>query len=101
MFFSAIGMKPPGFASAAPAPTTAIAGESATRSICAIMLAARFGSRGRRSRRIVHTSSAAPRTTSSMATQVFGLEGCDDAAAFPSTNAASTPIPIVAPNAPR
>jgi len=49
--FIAIGMKPPGFASAAPAPTIAIHGDEATLLTWSAMLWARFGSRGRRRNR--------------------------------------------------
>ena len=46
--FSASGMKPPGFASTAPAPTIAITGDEATLLICATMPSIFAWSGGRR-----------------------------------------------------
>ena len=50
--FSATGMKAPGFARAAPAPTIAIAGDEATLPICATVFAVFSGSGGLRSKRV-------------------------------------------------
>jgi hypothetical protein len=47
MSFSASGMKPPGFARMAPAPTIAITGDEANLLIRSIIAAIRSGSRGR------------------------------------------------------
>ena len=101
MSFNAIGMNAPGLASAAPAPTTATTGDEATFCICASMLSVRFVFGGRRRTTTTNTSSARASTTSSTATHVFGVLGVLEAAAFPSTKAATTPIPSVAPSAPR
>ena len=101
MSFSAIGMKPPGFASAAPAPTTAITGESDTLLIWSIMLPCVCGSRGRRSTRDVQTSSEQRRDDVEDRDPGLRARRLDDAAASPSTNAAMHPIPIVASSAPR
>ena len=98
--FSAIGMKPPGFASAAPAPTMAIAGDDASLPIWSIMLCSFFGSTGLRNSRRTQTSSTMPATTSMIATHVFGLDGVLEAATFPRTNAARIPIETVAVKAP-
>ena len=98
---SAIGMKPPGLASAAPAPTIAIAGDDATRPIWSIMPAARSGFGGRRRRRITQAAISTAATTSTIATHVFGVDGWSEAAASPRTNAAATPTASVAPSAPR
>ena len=95
----ASGMKPPGLASIAPAPTIAAAGDDATVLIFAIIPAALSGSAGRRSSRTANTSTSAPATTSTIATHVLGVE-LFDAAASPSTNAATTPTASVAPSAP-
>ena len=101
MSFSAIGMNAPGLASAAPAPRIATTGDEATFCICAIMLAVRFVFGGRRSTQTTSTSSPSASSTSSTDTHVFGVLGVREAAAFPSTKAATTPIPSVAPSAPR
>ena len=101
MSFSAIGMKAPGFASAAPAPTTAITGESDTLEIWSTMAAVLCGLRGRRSTRATQARRNTAAAMSTIATQVFGLDGSEDAAASPSTKAATTPIPSVAISAPR
>ncbi len=98
--FSASGMKPPALPSAAPAPTIAIAGDSATLPICAIVSAVRLGSRGRRTARSVNASIPTPATTSTTATHVFGLSGCEEWATSPTTKAATRPIARVAPSAP-
>jgi hypothetical protein len=94
-------MNPPGFARVAPAPTIAIVRDAVTRRICSIIAAARAGSRGCRMRRTTHIKISAAATTSTIATHVFGCDGCDDAAASPRTNAATIPIASVAPTAPR
>ena len=93
-------MKAPGFASTAPAPMTATAGDAATLVIWAVMLfvLAAFG--GRRRTTATHTSSSTPATTSKTATQVFGVDECD-AALSPRTKAAATPTASVAVSAPR
>src|SRR4051794_22704811 len=101
MFFSAIGMKAPGFARAAPAPMTATAGDDATFPILSTALATLAGSAGRRKAHTTQTRGERARVTARTATQVFGELGVSDAAAFPSTKAAMTPIPSVAVNAPR
>ena len=100
MFLSAIGMNAPGFASAAPAPTIATAGEDATFCIWASMLAARLGFGGLRSAWTTNVNRKAPATTSKIATAVVGVLGVRSAAASPSTNAATIPIPSVAPSPP-
>ena len=94
-------MNAPGFARAAPAPTTAMAGDEATLLIWATIDSSRFGSRGRRSRATTQAISSAPATMSTTHTHVFGLDACSDAAASPSTNAAAIPTPSVAVSAPR
>ncbi len=101
MSFSAIGMNAPGLARAAPAPRIATIGDEATFCTCVIMPAVRLGLAGRRSTRTTSTNKPIARTTSRTATQVFGVLGVCEAAAFPSTKAATTPMPIVAPSAPR
>src|SRR5947209_1877762 len=102
MSFSAIGMNPPGLANVAPAATTAITGEDEILLILLMALAVRSGSRGRRCARTTYTRSKTPMTTSMIATHVGGsLELLDEAAAFPSTNAATTPITSVAATAPK
>ncbi len=99
--FRAIGMKAPGFASAAPAPTIAIAGDDATLLICATIASSRFGLRGRRSLAATQASSRAPAAMSTQETHVFGLDGLDDAATSPRRNAAAMPTASVAVSAPR
>ena len=100
MAFMAIGMKPPGFASAAPAPTIAIHGDEAILLIWSTMLWARFGSRGRRRNRTMKNTRKRAATMSITATQGFGYEVVE-AALLPSTKAARTPTASVAPRAPR
>src|SRR5436190_1652688 len=100
MFLRAIGMNAPGFARAAPAPTIAMTGEDATFCICVIMLADLVGFGGFLSVLTTNASSRAPATTSKIETHVLGLLGVGSAAESPSTNAATIPIPSVAPNAP-
>ena len=101
MSLSAIGMKAPGFASAAPAPRTATAGEDATLPIFWTASEIFFGSAGRRMTRTTQKRRSRPKTTSRIDTHVFGLLGVSDAAASPNTKAAMTPIPSVAVKAPR
>ena len=101
MSFSAIGMKAPGLASAAPAPRIATARDEETFSICAIMPAVRAGLGGRRIVRTTRKSRATAAITSTTATHVFGVLGVCDAATLPMTNAATIPIPSVAPRAPK
>src|SRR5207302_2820607 len=96
MSLRAIGMKAPGFASAAPAPITATTGDDATLPIFSTALVIFVGSAGRRRTRATQTRRNSPMTTSTIATQVFGLLGVLDAAALPNTNAATTRIPTVA-----
>ena len=98
--FSAIGMKPPGLASVAPAATIAIHGADATEPIFSIIAASFFGSSGLRIFVATQNSSSAASTMSRIATHVFGDDGVDDAAKLPSTNAARIPIETVAMNAP-
>src|ERR1051326_5708463 len=85
MLLSASGMNPPGLASVAPAPITAIARELATVLILAIMLWARRGFAGRRIVRTTQAMISTPATTSTTATHVLGVEGCDEAATSPIT----------------
>src|SRR4051794_39213150 len=100
MLLSASGMNPPGFASAAPAPTTAIAGDAATRPIWLIAFSVRSGFAGRRRTLITQPARMTAATTSTIATQVFGVDGWSVEAASPSTNAAATPTASVAVSAP-
>ena len=101
MSFSAIGMKPPGLASAAPAPTTAIAGEEASPLTLSTICFSLSGLIGLRASRAAKNTASAPRTRSRIATQVFGCELPGGAAATSSsTNAATTPTSSVAPKAP-
>ena len=101
MSFRAMGMKPPGFASAAPAPTITIAGDDAILLICPNIASARFGSRGRRTSRSTQISKSAPAKMSKIATHVFGVDVWWEAALFPRTKAATMPTASVAPIAPR
>src|SRR5262249_4719667 len=98
--FSAIGMNAPGFASAAPAPTIATAGDEATLLICATMASSFARLRGRRSLAATHAMRSVPATMSKTDTHVFGLDGSDEAATLPSTPAAQIPTASVAVNAP-
>src|SRR4051812_14016242 len=84
-------MNPPAFASIAPAPTIAIAGEEATALIRAIIPADFSGSVGRRTNRATTTSRSAPAITSTTATQVFGADA-DVAATAPVAYAGATPM---------
>jgi hypothetical protein len=102
MSLRAIGTNPPGFASVAPAATIAIAGEDEILLIFSIASAVRLGSRRRRSARTTYRSTNTPTSTSKIATHVAGvLELFEEAAASPSTKAATTPMINVTPNAPR
>ncbi len=69
--------------------------------ICATIASSFFGLRGRRSLAATQASSRAPAAMSNQQTQVFGLDGLDEAATSPSTNAAATPTANVAVSAPR
>lgn len=93
-------MKPPGLASIAPAPTIAIARDEATSPMRCTMASVRRESGGRRKARTTKPMISAAATTSTIATQVFGVDGCEDAAASPRTNAARTPTASVALKAP-
>ncbi len=99
--FRASGMKPPGFASTAPAPTIAITGDEATLLMRSTMLSIFAGSGGRRSSRQPKPATSTAATMSNTLTHVFWPEVEDGAAALPSTKAARTPIASVAVNAPR
>ena len=70
--FSAIGMKPPGLASIAPAPTIAIAGEDAIFDIFSIIDCVVFGFTGLRIRRPAKRNRTAASTMSRIETHVFG-----------------------------
>ena len=94
-------MNTPGFASRAPAPKIATAGDDATLLILSIMAASFSGFTGLRRRRTTQMSSRIPPTMSMTATQVFGVDLLWEAAAFPSTKAAATPTASVATRAPR
>src|SRR6185312_7780197 len=98
--FSAIGMNPPGFASSAPAPTIATAGDEASPPIRSIAAFVWAGSGGLRKKRTATTTSTAPNTTSRIATHVFGVDGDEDAAASPRMTAAAIPTASVAVSAP-
>src|SRR5271165_1517936 len=98
--FIASGMKPPGFASAAPAATIAIHGDEAILLIWSIMPWARFGSRGRRRNRTPKTTRTTAATMSITATQGLGYDVAE-AALLPSAKAARTPTASVALRAPR
>src|SRR6185437_1402502 len=88
--FIAIGMKPPGFASVAPAATIAIHGDEAILLIWSTIFWARFGSRGRRRNRMLKNTRKRARTISITATHGFGYDVVE-AALLPSTKAAATP----------
>jgi hypothetical protein len=74
--FSAIGINPPGLASMAPAPTTAIIGDDAILLICATAASVFWGFAGRCITRATQTSRIVAATMSKIETQVFGLEAC-------------------------
>jgi hypothetical protein len=93
-------MKPPGFASVAPAATIAIHGDEAILLIWSTMLWARFGFRGRRRNRTLKNTRRTAAMMSITATQGFGYEVVE-AALLPSTKAARSPIASVALRAPR
>ena len=100
MLFSASGRNAPGFASTAPAPTTATAGEEATLLMRATMPSTLAGSSGRFLVLATYPSSRAAATTSKIATQVLGEES-REAAVSPRTNAPAIPTATVAAKAPR
>lgn len=100
MSFIASGMKPPGFASVAPAATTAIHGDEAILLIWSTMLWARFGSRGRRRNRTMKNTMRRAATMSITATQGLGYDVVE-AALLASTKAARTPTASVTLRAPR
>jgi hypothetical protein len=100
MSFIASGMKPPGFASVAPAATIAIHGDEAIVLILSTMLWARFGSRGRRRNRTTANTRRTAAMMSTTATQGLGYDVVE-AALLPSTKAARTPTASVALSAPR
>jgi hypothetical protein len=99
MSFRASGRKPPGFASAAPAPATAAIEAVARPLIRSLIPCSLAGFGGRLSAFSTHARIATAATTSSTATQLFGVESFD-AATSPITNAAATPIASVAVRAP-
>ncbi len=100
MSFIAIGMKPPGFASVAPAATIAIHGDEAILLIWSTMPWARFGSRGRRRNRTLKNTRRRAATMLITATQGLGYDVVE-AALLPSRKAAATPTASVALRAPR
>jgi hypothetical protein len=100
MLFNASGMKAPGFARTAPAPTTAIAGEEATLLIRATIASTLAGSSCLFLVLTTYTIRRQAATTSMIATDVLGAEAEPQDAASPMTNAAATPTASVAPSAP-
>src|SRR5262249_42038503 len=98
--FNAIGMKPPGLASVAPAAKIATAGDDATLLICSMAAAMRAGLGGWRARFTTNATSTTASTTSMIATHVFGVD-VSEAATSPITKAATTPINNVAVSAPK
>src|SRR5690349_16456486 len=101
MSFSASGMKPPGLASAAPAPAIAAIGAVARPLILSIIPFIWSGFGGRRDLLTTQARITTAKTTSTTATHVLGEDGVFDAATSPSTKAAATPIASVAVSAPR